>query len=110
MGIIGIWAPSFRKAISSPIVADDLVLGVCGFTTLDKHLVAIRPASASQNGKAQEIWRMEETMPHIPSPLLAKNDLSVGGQRLVLPSSSNWGVSLESSSRGVKVLSLVLQF
>ena len=67
--------PHSERAISSPIVADDLVLGVCGFTTLDKHLVAIRPASASKDGKAQEIWRMEETMPHIPSPLLAQNRL-----------------------------------
>jgi outer membrane protein assembly factor BamB len=67
--------PHSERAISSPIVADDLVLGVCGFTTLDKHLVAIRPASASKDGKAQEIWRMEETMPHIPSPLLAHNRL-----------------------------------
>lgn len=67
--------PHSERAISSPIVADDLVLGVCGFTTLDKHLVAIRPASASKDGKAKEIWRMEETMPHIPSPLLAQNRL-----------------------------------
>ena len=37
--------------------------------------MAIRPASASKNGKAREIWRMEETMPHIPSPLLSENRL-----------------------------------
>jgi outer membrane protein assembly factor BamB len=67
--------PHSERAISSPIVAGDLVLGVCGFTTLDKHLVAIRPASASEDGKAREIWRMEETMPHIPSPLLSGNRL-----------------------------------
>jgi outer membrane protein assembly factor BamB len=67
--------PHSERAISSPIVAGDLVLGVCGFTTLDKHLVAIRPASASQDGQAREVWRMEETMPHIPSPLLSKNRL-----------------------------------
>ena len=67
--------PHSERAISSPIVAGDLVLGVCGFTTLDKHLVAIRPASVSKDGKAREIWRMEETMPHIPTPLLSKNRL-----------------------------------
>ena len=67
--------PHSERAISSPIVAGDLVLGVCGFTTLDKHLVAIRPASASQDGQAREIWRMEETMPHIPTPLLSGNRL-----------------------------------
>ena len=67
--------PHSERAISSPIVAGDLVLGVCGFTTLNKHLVAIRPASVSQNGKAEEVWRLEETMPHIPSPLLSGNRL-----------------------------------
>ena len=67
--------PHSERAISSPIVAGDLVLGVCGFTTLDKHLVAIRPASVSKNGKAEEVWRLEETMPHIPSPLLSGNRL-----------------------------------
>ena len=67
--------PHSERAISSPIVAGDLVLGVCGFTTLDKHLVAIRPASVSEDGKAREIWRLENTMPHIPSPLLSGNRL-----------------------------------
>jgi outer membrane protein assembly factor BamB len=67
--------PHAERAISSPIVAGDLVLSVCGFTTLDKHLVAIRPASASEDGKAKEIWRLEDTVPHIPTPLLTKNRL-----------------------------------
>ena len=67
--------PHAERAISSPIMAGDLVLSVCGFTTLDKHLVAIRPASASKDGKAKEIWRLEDTVPHIPTPLLTKNRL-----------------------------------
>ena len=67
--------PHSERAISSPIVAGDLVLGVCGFTTLDKHLVAIRPASVSKTGKAEEVWRLENTMPHIPTPLLTDNRL-----------------------------------
>ena len=67
--------PHSERAISSPIVAGNLVLGICGFTTLDKHLVAILPASAAEDGMAREIWRMEETMPHIPTPLLSGNRL-----------------------------------
>ena len=67
--------PHSERAISSPIIAGDLILGVCGFTTMDKHLVAIRPASVSKDGKAREVWRLEETMPHIPSPLLAGDRL-----------------------------------
>ena len=76
--------PHSERAISSPIVAGDLVLGVCGFTTLDKHLVAIRPASASGDGQAQEIWRMEETMPHIPTPLLSTNRLYLSADNGVI--------------------------
>ena len=67
--------PHAERAISSPIVAGDLVLSVCGFTTLDKHLVAIRPASASKAGKAKEVWRLEDTVPPMPTPLLTKNRL-----------------------------------
>ena len=40
-----------------------------------QDLVAIRPASASQDGKAREVWRMEETMPHIPTPLISGDRL-----------------------------------
>ena len=65
--------PHPERAISSPIVAGDLVLGVCGFTTLDKHLVAIKPASTE--GEAKEVWRLEDTVPHIPTPLLTSNRL-----------------------------------
>ena len=68
-------APMPNAPYHHPLCPSDLVLSVCGFTTLDKHLVAIRPASASKDGKAKEIWRLEDTVPHIPTPLLTKNRL-----------------------------------
>ena len=68
-------------------MAGDLVLGVCGSLLLDKHLVAIRPASVSKDGQAREIWRMEETMPHIPTPLLSKTGFICGRTMELLPAS-----------------------
>ena len=55
-----------ERAISSPVVAGDLVIGTCGFTTNPKHCVAIRPG---RDG-AEEVWRVEKSVPHIPSPLV----------------------------------------
>lgn len=67
--------PHAERAIASPFTNGKLVYATCGFTTLDKHLVAIRPASASKSGKPEEVWRTESTVPHIPTPLLAGNRL-----------------------------------
>ncbi|MDH3584250.1 MAG: PQQ-like beta-propeller repeat protein [Phycisphaerae bacterium] len=64
-----------ERAIGSPIVAGDLVIGTCGFVTKDKHVVAIRPASGAAGGKAEEIWRVERSVPHIPTPLLVGEHL-----------------------------------
>ncbi len=55
-----------ERAISSPIVAGDLVIGTCGFTANPKHCVAMR-----LNGtELEEVWRIERNVPHIPSPIV----------------------------------------
>ena len=41
-----------ERAISSPLIAGDLVLGTCGFVTAQKHFVAVRPTT-SPDGKPQ---------------------------------------------------------
>ncbi|MEM0897006.1 MAG: PQQ-binding-like beta-propeller repeat protein [Verrucomicrobiota bacterium] len=56
-----------ERAISSPIVHGDLVIGTCGFTANPKHCVAVRVRG---DGKLEEVWRIERSVPHIPSPLL----------------------------------------
>jgi outer membrane protein assembly factor BamB len=35
-----------ERAIASPVIAGDLVLGTCGFVTAQKHFVAVRPEGA----------------------------------------------------------------
>ena len=55
-----------ERAISSPIVSGDLVIGTCGFTTNPKHCVAVR---LKEGGEIEEVWRVEKSVPHIPSPI-----------------------------------------
>ena len=56
-----------ERAIVSPIIAGDLIIGTCGFVTAQKHFVAVRPMP---EGQAQEIWRIEKQVAHIPTPLV----------------------------------------
>ena len=63
--------PAKERAIGSPIIAGDLVIGTCGFVTKFKHVVALRP----KGGKMVEAWRIEKSVPHIPTPLLLGKNL-----------------------------------
>jgi outer membrane protein assembly factor BamB len=59
-----------ERAIASPVVAGDLVLGTCGFVTAQKHLVAVRPGTDGP----REVWRLERAVSYLPTPLV-KGDL-----------------------------------
>lgn len=52
-----------ERAISSPIVSGGLVIGTCGFTANPKHCVAMK----LEGGAWKEVWRIEKSVPHIPS-------------------------------------------
>ncbi len=62
---------SKERAIGSPIVAGNFVIGTCGFVTKLKHVVALRP----KGDKMEEAWRIEKSVPHIPTPLLLGKNL-----------------------------------
>jgi outer membrane protein assembly factor BamB len=53
-----------ERAISSPVVYRDLVIGTCGFTANPKHCVAMR---LTADNELEEVWRVERNAPHIPS-------------------------------------------
>jgi len=57
-----------ERAISSPVVAteDGLIIGTCGFTNNPKHCVAVRLV----DDQIEEVWRIEKSVPHIPSVLV----------------------------------------
>lgn len=56
-----------ERAIASPVVAGDLVLGTCGFVSAQKHLVAVRP---DDKGGAKEVWRLERAVSYMPTPVV----------------------------------------
>ncbi|MFT5495701.1 MAG: outer membrane protein assembly factor BamB [Kiritimatiellia bacterium] len=56
-----------ERAISSPVIAGELIIATCGFTTNPKHCVAVRPLG---DGKVEEVWRIERSVPHIPTPIV----------------------------------------
>jgi hypothetical protein len=59
-----------ERAIASPIIAGDLVIGTCGFVTAQKHFVAVRPTN---DGKAKEVWRIEKAVAYMPTPVVKGN-------------------------------------
>ncbi|MDF1658422.1 MAG: PQQ-binding-like beta-propeller repeat protein [Verrucomicrobiales bacterium] len=58
-----------ERAISSPIVTQGLVIGTCGFTANPKHCVAMKMI----DGKWEEVWRVERSVPHIPSVIAVRD-------------------------------------
>jgi outer membrane protein assembly factor BamB len=63
---------STERAIGSPVIAGDLVIGSCGFVTAQKHVVAVRPGESGKPDDVAEVYRLERagTVPHIPTPLV----------------------------------------
>ena len=61
-----------ERAIASPIIAGDLVIGTCGFVTAQKHFVAVRPDG---KGQATEVWRIEKAVAYLPTPLVKEGTI-----------------------------------
>lgn len=66
---IGCFGKETERAIASPIIAGDVIFGTCGFVTSDKHCVAVRPAESDGKTDVKELFRVEKTAPHLPTPL-----------------------------------------
>jgi outer membrane protein assembly factor BamB len=72
-----------ERAIGSPLVVGDLVIGTCGFVTEKKHLVAMRPEKVA-DGKAMVVWRTDEHVPHIPTALFYQEHLYLWADQGIL--------------------------
>lgn len=59
-----------ERAIASPLVAGELILGTCGFVTAQKHFVAIRPGNGDRGEQPREVWRLERAVSYLPTPLV----------------------------------------
>jgi outer membrane protein assembly factor BamB len=66
-----LFAQKAERAIGSPSTSGELVIVNCAFTAGPKHTVMLKPGP--QPGTVVEAWRLEKSVPHIPSPLLVGN-------------------------------------
>jgi outer membrane protein assembly factor BamB len=66
---ISVFGQRQERAIGSPVVAGDLVIGSCGFVTAAKHTVAVRPPAA-QGQQPEKVYEIERGAPHVPSLLV----------------------------------------
>jgi outer membrane protein assembly factor BamB len=63
------------RVISSPVIADGLVIGTCGDAGGGKRLIAIRPGTGNKSTPPAEAYKIDSsTVPYIPTSL-AKADL-----------------------------------
>jgi outer membrane protein assembly factor BamB len=60
---------SKERAIGSPIIDGELIVGTCGFVKNPKHLVVVRPGEGAKPKDVKELFRVERNVPHIPTPL-----------------------------------------
>tara|TARA_R110002049_G_scaffold4601_5_gene32259 strand:+ start:367122 stop:368336 length:1215 start_codon:yes stop_codon:yes gene_type:complete len=59
-----------QRALSSPIVAGDLVFAGSGAAGGERHLVAIRVEDQGGTATASEAYHLTRQSPHVPSPLV----------------------------------------
>jgi len=62
-----------QRAIASPVIAGDLVIGSSGFTTAEKNIVAVRPGKKVD--EVVEAFRVSQSVPHIPTPLVYQDHM-----------------------------------
>ncbi|MBG88186.1 MAG: hypothetical protein CMO80_14965 [Verrucomicrobiales bacterium] len=79
--------PANERAIGSPVIAGDLVIGTCGFVTKLKHVVALRPIPGQS--EAEEVWRIERSVPHIPTPLVVGEFIYLWNDQGILTCADN---------------------
>ena len=60
-----------ETSIGSPVVADGLVFGTCGYLGYATHTVAVRPGRRA-DGKGDEVFRVDRGAPLTTTPLVAR--------------------------------------
>lgn len=75
-----------ERAIGSPVLSGELIIGTCGFVTAQKHAVAVRPGNSGKPDDVKEVFRVERSIPHIPTALVHKNRLYLWDDKGVVTS------------------------
>ncbi|QGJ70464.1 Serine/threonine protein kinase [Planctomycetales bacterium 10988] len=77
---VNVWDKSNKRAIGSPVVTPNLVIGTCGFFMGKRYLTVVRPPQSPlaaidpASKEAEEVYTLDRYIPHIPTPLI-ENDL-----------------------------------
>jgi outer membrane protein assembly factor BamB len=58
-----------QRCVSSPIVAGGMVFVSCGQGGNGKLLIALKPGNA--NRQSQEVYRLQQSIPNVPTPVVA---------------------------------------
>ncbi len=66
-----------QRAVGSPIVYGQLVLGSSGAGGGERNVVAVHPATDSE--AAAEVYRVQRAAPHVPTPLVYRDRLFLWG-------------------------------
>ena len=73
-----VWESAFAfisRVISSPVIADDLLIGTCGDYGAGKRLIAIRPGTSDKSVQPTEVYKIESNnTPYVPTSI-AKDGL-----------------------------------
>lgn len=81
---IDVFGTHKQRAVGSPIIYKDLVIGSSGFTTAEKNVVAVRPTSRSDKREVKEVYRITQPAPHVPTPLVYAGRLYLWNDRGIL--------------------------
>ena len=62
-----------NRVVSSPVIADGLLVGTCGNGGSGKRLIAVRPGSTTEPAAAKEAYRIDNsTAPYVPTSVAVK--------------------------------------
>jgi len=59
------------RVVSSPVIAGELLIGSCGDGSNGKRLIAIRPGIQGKSTEPEEVYRIENGAPYVPTSIAA---------------------------------------
>ena len=70
---IDVFETHAQRAIGSPQIYKDLVIGSSGFTTGKRNVVIVKPTGQTGSSSVKEVYRIRGPVPHVPTPLVYKD-------------------------------------
>ncbi len=73
--MIDVFGTFSQRALGSPIVAGDLVIGSSGARAGERRVVAVRPISTGGKFSVEEVYTVTKSSPHVPTPIVYEDKL-----------------------------------